>query len=358
MQFWYTFVSSIDFKMTVTEKINPKMLTLAREARGYSQADLAEKSGVSRSNISRFEQDSIQMSDDLISKIMSVLKFQDSLFYADADILPPALYRRRDTVPAKTLMQIDANINLYQMNIARLLDAMKKDAQEIPSLPISELGSPEEAANKLRKIWKLNKGTIENLTKVLEQHGIITVPVEFGTERVDSRSILINEKFPVIFYNKKLLGDRLRFTLAYELGHIVMHTRTVLNTFSDLSKETNSFAAEFLMPKDDIIKDLSENIDLDLLARLKGKWKASMHALLYRAMDLQVISENQKRYIINQFNALKIRRREPKELDLPIEKGHLLRDMITTYRTKQKMNMKQIAEFFHLFEDEFLERYN
>ena len=334
------------------------MLTLAREARGYSQADLAEKSGVSRSNISRFEQDSIQMSSELLNKIMGVLKFQDSLFYTDTDILPPALYRRRDTVPAKTLMQIDANINLYQLNIARLLNAMKREVPSIPSLPVSETGSAEVSATKLRKLWKLNKGAIDNLTTVLEEHGFITVAVDFGTERVDSRSILIEDKFPVIFYNKKLLGDRLRFTLAYELGHVIMHTRASLNTFNDLSKETNLFAAEFLMPKDDILKDLNENLDLDLLARLKGKWKASMHAILYRAMDLQVITENQKRYLINQFNALKIRRREPKELDLPIEKGHLLRDLITTYRTKQKMNMKQIAAFFHLFEDEFLERFS
>jgi Zn-dependent peptidase ImmA (M78 family) len=182
--------------------------------------------------------------------------------------------------------------------------------------------------------------------------------MDFGTERVDSRSILIEDKFPVIFYNKKLLGDRLRFTLAYELGHIVMHTRTTLNTFTDLSKEANSFAAELLMPRNEIIKDLGEKVDLELLAKLKGKWKASMHAILYRAMDLQVITENQKRYLINEFNALKIRRREPKELDLAIERGRLLRDLITTYRTKQKMNMTQIAEFFYLFEDEFLERYS
>lgn len=344
--------------MTESEKINPKMLTLAREARGFSQADLAERSGVSRSNISKFEQDNLVMSSDLLNKIMSVLKFQDSLFYADTDILPPALYRRRDTVPAKTLMQIDANINLYQMNIARLLAAIKKDVPEIPVLPVSQTGSPEASAIQLRELWKLSQGAIDNLTQVLEAHGIITVAMDFGTERVDSRSILIDDKFPVIFYNKKLLGDRLRFTLAYELGHIIMHTRTTLNNFSDLSKETNAFAAEFLMPKADILNDLNESLDLDSLAKLKGKWKASMHAILYRAVDLQVISENKKRYLINQFNALKIRRREPKELDLAIEKGHLLRDLITTYRTKQRMSVKSFAEFFHLHEEEFLERYN
>jgi Zn-dependent peptidase ImmA (M78 family) len=244
------------------------------------------------------------------------------------------------------------------MNITRLLNAMKLDAPYIPLLPLSLVDTAEEAAKKLRELWKLPKGAIENLTETLEAHGFIIVPIDFDTERVDSRSILIDDKFPVIFYNKKLLGDRLRFTLAYELGHMVMHTRTTLNTFNDLSEETNLFAAQFLMPAKDILKDLSENVNIDLLARLKIKWKVSMHALLYRAEDLNIITENQKRYIINEFNALKIRRREPKELDLTIEKGNVLRDLITKYRTKQKMSVKQMAEFFHLREEEFLVRYN
>jgi len=340
------------------EKINPKMLILAREARGYSQADLADLSGVSRSNISRFERENIQMGNEQIIKIIEVLKFQESLYKADTDVLPPALYRRRDKVAARTLSQIDANVNFYQLNIGNLLNAMQWEAPKLPMLPASETGSPETSAALLRRQWKLPKGVIENLTAVLEQHGIITVPVEFFTDRVDSRSVLIDDKFPVIFYNKRLLGDRLRFTLAYELGHIVMHTRTPFVTFSDLSKETNLFAAEFLMPKETILKDLDDRLNVEALARLKGKWKTSMHAILYRAEDLKVITENQKRYLINEFNALGIRKREPKETDVPIEKGILLRDLITKYRSKQKMSVKQMGAFFHLTEDEFIQRYN
>ncbi len=342
----------------LTEKLNPKMLTLAREVRGYSQADLSAETGVSRSNISRFEQDSILMSDGFIHAILKTLNFPESILKTETEILPPALYRKRDNVPMKTLTQIDANINLYRMNIAKLIDVIQWEASKIPLLPVTETGSPNESATKLRKLWKLHKGTVINLTELLEEHGFLIVPVDFGTDRVDSRSILIEDKFPVIFYNKNLLGDRLRFTLAYELGHIVMHTRTELLKVEDLSHEANVFSAEFLMPSDDIKKDLSTDIDIDLLASLKGKWKVSMHALLYRASDLELITDNQKRYVISKFNALKIRRREPKELDVPIEKAKLLRDIITKYRTKQKMSMAQMAEFFHLHETEFSHRYN
>ena len=341
-----------------TEKLNPKMLTLAREARGYSQMELSQQAGVSRSNISRFEQENLMLSDGFIESILKTLQFPFSILTTDTDILPPAFYRRRDNVPMKTLTQIDANINLYQMNISRLLNAIQWEVPKLPLLPISETGSPNESATKLRKLWKLPKGTIEHLTEVLEAHGFLIVVVDFNTDRVDSRSLLIDDKYPVIFYNKNLLGDRLRFTLAYELGHLIMHTRTQLKKVEDLSHEANVFAAEFLMPKEDIAKDFKEQVDIDLLASLKRKWKVSMHALLYRASDLEIITDNQKRYVISKFNGLNIRRREPKELDVPIEKPKALRDIITKYRTKQKMSTAQMAEFFHLYESDFLQRYN
>jgi len=202
------------------------------------------------------------------------------------------------------------------------------------------------------------KGEVSNLIDLLEANGIMTLAVDFKTDRVDSRSILISNKYPVIFYNKALLGDRLRFTLAYELGHIVMHTRQALLSSEEVGHEANLFAAEFLMPEKEIQADFNETVNLDLLARLKKKWKVSMQAILYRANDLNMLTDNQKRYIVGQFNALKIRRREPVELDIAIERGSAVRDLITRYRTKQKMSVKEMADFFFLEQEEFLSRYN
>lgn len=339
------------------EKINPKMLTLAREARGLSQAELAELSGISRSNISKSEMEWIQMSEAYIQKLIDVLKFHPSLYYNESEVLPSELYRKRDKVPMKQLTMIDADINLYSMNISALLDKVGFENPNLPLLSTTKDFSPMDAANKLRKLWKVPKGVIPDMVELLEGNGVIIVPVDFGTERVDSRSLLMNEKYPIIFYNNKLLGDRQRYTIGYELGHLVMHTRTRLTYTDSLSHNANLFAAEFLMPKEDILKDLKGDINTDLLANLKLKWKVSMHSLLYRANDLGLINDNQKRYIINTFNLFKIRRREPKELDVPLEKPYLLRDLLTKYRTKQKMSVKQMAEFFHLHEDEFLNRY-
>lgn len=344
--------------MIEVQKINPKMVMLAREARGITQMELADLAGVNRSNISRFEQDFVGFSDDVLEKLIKALRFPENFFFQSEEILPPALYRKRDHVPAKILTCVAANINILRLNLQKLIMAMKLESPNLPILPISETGSAEESAIKLHKLWKVPKGAIENLTEILEEHGVITLPIDFKTERVDSRSILIDNKYPVIFYNKSLLGDRLRFSLAFELGHLVMHTRqSILNT-EEVGHQANVFAAEFLMPEKDIKGEFQKGITLDLLAKLKKEWKVSMQALLYRASDLEQLTDNQKRYIIGQFNVLKIRRREPIELDVPIEKGHLLRDVITRYRTKQKMSVKEMADFFCLYQEEFLERYN
>lgn len=112
------------------------------------------------------------------------------------------------------------------------------------------------------------------------------------------------------------MGDRLRFSLAFQLGHLVMHTYSPVPADREISHEANLFAAELLMPEETIREDFMDGITLPILAQLKRKWKVSMISLLYRADDLGFLTPNQKRYLVQQFNDAKIRRREPVELDV------------------------------------------
>ncbi|TRU49829.1 MAG: ImmA/IrrE family metallo-endopeptidase, partial [Microcystis aeruginosa Ma_QC_Ca_00000000_S207] len=327
---------------------------LAREARGISQAELADKIGTSQVNINRWESGMFDINSEAFVQIAEVLGFPESFFFQEGEIAPPAFYRKRDKVAKKILDVINANINIYRLQIGNLLQAMQREEPAIPNY--GEI-TPQEAAQALRKKWKIAKGAIENMTDILEVNGIIVISFDFKTERVDSQSILTENKHPVIFTNKKLLGDRLRFSLAYELGHLVMHAYNRPNFDIDSGHKANLFAAEFLMPAKDILADFKQNITLQTLANLKTKWKVSMQALLYRAADLEHLTPNQKRYLLSQFNDLSIRRREPLELDIAKERPKLLRDLITKYRIRQKMTIKDIAAYFRLREQEFAERY-
>ncbi|MES2565519.1 MAG: XRE family transcriptional regulator [Bacteroidota bacterium] len=335
------------------------MITVARESRGFSQLELAEKLSLSPSNLSRMEQDFIEVGENHLKSISTILNYPEEFFYQEGETLPPALaLRKRNVVAQKIMLPIEAQVNIYRLNVEKLLKAIGQPEINLPVLDIEKLGSPAEAARKLRKLWKIEKGAINNLTQVLEDNGLFLINFDFNTERVDGMSILADGKFPVVFSNKRSLGDRQRFTLAYELGHLVMHLQTNPTFTRDISHEANEFAAEFLMPEKDIKGDFRDGVNLNVLADLKRKWKLSMQALLYRANDIGVITDNQKRYLINQFNSMNIRRREPAELDIPRENPMKLRDMITSYKNKQKLNVKQLALFFNSNEDEFLSKYS
>lgn len=344
--------------MKDSERVNPQMVTIARESRGLVHLELADKLGISKSTAWRLEHDVYGTNPEILNNLSKILNYPESFFFQTGEILPLSLsYRKRDVVAAKLLSQIEANINIYRLNLEQLLTAINWGDIKLPVLDVQKHGSPQECAKQLRKVWKLEKGAIENLSEILEEKKIQLINFNFATERVDGRFIMALDKFPIIITNRSLLGDRQRFTLAYQLGHLVMHLYTSPAHDRDLSHEANLFAAEFLMPEKDIKADLQE-LSLPKLGELKKKWKVSMQALLYRASDLELLTDNQKHYLLKQFNQQNIRRREPKELDIPVEQYKLVRDLLTQYRTKQKLTVAKMASFLHLEQDDFLERYN
>lgn len=347
--------------MIATEiQINPKMVVLARESRGISQRELAEKLGTSPGFICKIETDNKSLPEATFEKVCKFLNYPPEFFYQEGEpFLPMSLnYRKRDHVSAKVLLPLEAHLSIYRLNIEALSQKLKLPVPNVPVLDIKKVGSEEHVAKQLRKFWKMPKGPIENLTELLEANGIIVISFDFGTERVDSRTILTKDGHPIIVVNKLHLADRQRFSLAYELGHLVMHMETQPSYNRDISHEANLFAAGFLLPESEIKKDFEKGVSIALLGELKRKWKVSMIALLYRAVDLGFLTENQKKYMLSQFNQLKIRRREPVDLDFPKEKPLLMRDLILKYKNAHKFSSKELATSLHLELEEFMSKYS
>ncbi len=342
----------------MAEKVSKGLIVLARESRGMSQLDLANKIGMSQQNMGKIESGDIGIKEDVLESISNITQYPVSFFRQENEVYPEHLvYRKREKVAQSLLTPINAKANIARFNIQFLLDNLNSEKPDLPFIEVSEKDTPIVIAQKVRRIWKLDKPVIENVTSLLESKGILVTSFDFATERVDSRCVLTMTKHPIIIFNQTLLGDRQRFSLAYQLGHLLMHTAFKLSFDQDIAHEANLFAAEFLMPEKDIRKDFDNGITLPLLAELKHKWKASMISLLYRADDLGYLTPNQKRYLVQQFNEQKLRRREPIELDIPIEKPHLVRKLISDIKAKRKLDTKEIASLFHLNTDEFIELY-
>ena len=343
----------------MTGIINPHMIVLAREARGLTQAELADEIGISATNLSKMERADIGISNGLVETISDKTSFPPHFFYQGGDIVPENLnYRKLEVVAQKLITPIHAKVNIVRKHVHFLTMALNIQNAAVPVMEVSEAQTPQMIAAKLRKFWKVETPIIADLTKLIEDYGIVIKSFPFNTDRVDSRSILTDDKFPIIFFNESLLGDRQRFSLAYELGQLIIHTFSIVPLSRSVSHEANAFAAEFLMPAKDIVTDFKDGVTIPLLGELKRKWKVSMISLLYRADDLGLLSPNQKRYLIQQFNQLKIRRREPMELDIAKEQPRLIQRWIADFRSKTKLGVVEMAALLFLNVDEFLELYS
>lgn len=340
--------------------INTHMIVLAREARGLAQNELAERIGMSATNLSKIERGDVGISDEVLDAVANQTGYPPHFFLQEGAPVPENLaYRKRQVVAQKLLTPITAQANILRRHVQFLTSALGVEVPRMPSLPLDEDGSAEKAAARLRKLWGIDTPLIANLTRTVEEQGIAVILFDFGTERVDSRSILTEDGFPIIFLNKTLLGDRLRFSLAYELGQLVLHTAAPVNPGRDIASEANAFAAALLLPEKEVRKDLEEGgITVARLAELKKKWKVSMIALLYRADDLALLTPNQKRYLLQQFNSMGIRRREPVELDIPVEEPRLVKRWIAQYRSRTGLGTVELAAVLCLNVDEYLEIYS
>jgi Zn-dependent peptidase ImmA (M78 family) len=131
---------------------------------------------------------------------------------------------------------------------------------------------------------------------------------------------------PVIVVIAGAPGDRLRFNLAHELGHLVMH-QTIRDDLSELEREANLFAAELLMPESALRQEIVPPVTLPTLSALKLRWRVSVQALIRRAYDLEIITVRQYKYLMHQLTERGWRLQEPINLAVPIEKPRALRQI-------------------------------
>jgi Zn-dependent peptidase ImmA (M78 family) len=295
---------------------NPNMLALAREAKGYTQKDLAGHLGCTQSRLSKIEAGELMPQQADIENFVRVLD-QDREFFSRQDATTPAsvsFYRKTQTLPLKMLRQCNAQMNVRRLQIERQVGRAKLGSRELPYLPPDSHGGAKIVAQKLRQEWDLKPGAVQHLTKLVEDAGCVVVDFSFPSSKLDGLSIRASQRPPIIFINKNLAKSRQRLSLAHELGHLVMHT----NPHEHVEDEAWEFAAEFMMPADEIGPKL-ERLNLDKLGQLKHEWGVSMQAILQRAKKLGKITDSYNQFLWIQIGKCGYRKNEPFEDVIPEE---------------------------------------
>jgi len=285
-----------------------------------------------------------------------VLDYPEHFFFQEGSRvgigITEVFHRKLQSVPTKALNKIYALIEVRIRHITVLLRAIDIPCS-VPRFDIDEFnGRVDEIAQLVRANMRLPRGPVQNLTKALEDAGVLIVPMDFETRKVDAISRWVPGLPPLIFVNEHSPKDRSRYSLAHELGHLVMHEIPT----ATIEEEASRFAAEFLLPQREIHADLVD-VNLPKLALLKRYWKVSMGALLYRASELNAITPNHTRYLWAQMSKAGYNTREPAELDVHGEQPTLLRELITAHLQELGYSPAELESVLALNEEEFRSLY-
>lgn len=335
------------------QDFNPNMLILARESRGVTQKELAEKLGVTQGWLSRVESGLREISDEVIPDLCTYLNYPIDFFFQNGTIFgfgPTELFnRKRQSVSSKTLQRIHAQLNIRRIQLAKILQGVEIIENNIPSFDIEEFrGSVEDIAKAVRSYWMVPSGPIINLIELIEDNGGIVIPFDFGTPKIDAMSLVIPSMPPLFFINPDSPADRLRFTLSHELAHIVLHQR---NYNPDMESQADRFAAQFLMP-DAEIRPFLRSLTIPKLMELKIYWKVSMQSLIMRATDLKMISERQSRTLWSKMGGNGYRTHEPLENDLPKETPSFYNEIIDIYKEEMSYSLSEFSKLVNMNESE------
>lgn len=346
---------------------HPDMLVLLRESRGMTQVDVAEAmakaagadASVSQGYVSKAEKGRLSVSGERLGWYAEALGYPKKLLCADPQVHGVGVglvhHRKRAALTASALRTIHAQLTLTRLQtdaLQRGNDAPWHGAG-FPVMEITPLVTAKDAARQIRETWGLAPGPISNLAAVIEDAGALVLVRDLGSDLLDAVSQRNGDEPPLLLVNDKAPGDRCRFSLAHELGHLVMHSQPpaagVGVAPQQQEHQADEFASELLMPAADIRSGLSGRIDLARLIELKKAWGVSMSALAKRAFSLNILTEWQYRTLMMEMSALGYRRREP--VDVPREHPHRVAQLVDRLSATQPR--EALAATVMLLPDDF-----
>ncbi|MFF4424439.1 ImmA/IrrE family metallo-endopeptidase [Streptomyces sp. NPDC001549] len=343
---------------------DPGMLTLARDSRGWTQSDLADEmshldgSRITQGYVSRAEAGRIPVRDGRVQLFADALRYTADTLCRTTDTAGTGVglvhHRKRASMGAPALRRIHATLALTRLQVdslARAADLHRND--RFRRVEVNDFDTPADAAETMREEWDVPAGPIEDMVALLEDAGALVVVRDLCTTELDAVSQWPPGGYPLILLNSHAPGDRSRFSLAHELGHLVMHGEPGEGRVQE--DQANRFAAEFLMPHDAVLPELKPGIDVSRLLDLKARWGVSMAALIRRAMDLGVISEWHYRTLMVELSALGYRTAEPTTIRR--ETPRHLAQAVTRLEQQLHLSPTETAHLAGLGREEFHEIY-
>ncbi|NTW55494.1 MAG: ImmA/IrrE family metallo-endopeptidase [Chlorobiaceae bacterium] len=276
----------------------------ARKVAGLTLAELGAQIGVSHTAIQKFEKGILTPNSAQLLALAKACGIRTEYFFRThtVELIKPEFRKR-----------VQFGITAQEKILIRATEQAERRVKLLglyPSPPITPFRIPEALLHKienyeqieefsetLRNEWLLGMDQITDLYDTLEANGIFVIMLDEKNSAFDGlmANVCTNDGsiYPLIAVSKHWPSDRQRFTLAHELGHILLSGR--LGEELEIEKACNRFAGAFLVPKPAIIQTLGKQrseIEWHELYTLKHEYGLSMGGWLIRANQCGVITKS------------------------------------------------------------------
>ena len=320
------------------QKFNGQRLKEALQFRGKKMTELADETGISKQSLSLYANAGSKPPFENVEKIARTLDFPVD-FFTSEDLCTVSTgntyFRSQASATKKSRnaqkIKLEYVSKMYEV-ILNYVNVPELNLPDTTGIDIPEdiinvdseqaINEIEKLAMLIREFWDLGSGPIDNLQYALQSNGIIVTGFRNVDSDIDAFSQQIKIDGKTIYIIALAIGskpiERLRFDMAHELGHILLHTwgedneEISRDEFNAREKQANMFASALLLPKKSFSKSVSAYpTNIDYYFALKKKWKVSMQAMMYRARQLDIISANQFQYMMRIMSKNGYRLHEP-----------------------------------------------
>jgi Zn-dependent peptidase ImmA (M78 family)/DNA-binding XRE family transcriptional regulator len=345
-------------RLSTKEFFVRERLTEARDARGLTQSSLATALGRAASTISNWERGEQAPEPASLDMLAQALRVSRGYFlrpipnYGNNAIFFRSLANA--TIRARTKEK--ARVRWLQHISLSLQETLEFPATNFPDLGfVSFLNLDEDHLEKiaqdLRAYWRLGEGPITNMVLVAENAGVVVGIDELGSTKIDGQANwCAQDRRPYILLARdKYTAFRRQMDIAHEIAHLILHAKVTEAELSEhfdlIEHQAKYFACALLLPHRSFSSEIF-SLSLDGFLALKARWKVSVGAMIMRAHQLDLISDQAAQRLWKYRATRGWYRREPLDLpsETPVEEPRLLRrsiDLIISENVRSKNELLQ-----------------
>lgn len=337
----------------VAQHFEPSRLTLAREYKSSTRADVAAMVGKTTSALSQIESGNIRPDSSTVAKLALALGVPVG-FFASTPRVPKM---ELDACHFRSLRSASQYKRRQALAAAQMIcEVMKVYEAEGVGFPAEQLSSfkqaisstkltPEEIANEFRAYFELGWGPLTNVIGMVEYFGVTVLPLDRNHREIDAFSTW-SEGRPIMFLvTQDKPASRTHFDAAHELGHLIMHDQAQPGD-ATIEDEANRFASALLLPQRTFSKECPSYFTMSAFRKLKRRWHVSIAGCIFRAHQLGLITKNSQRNGFIKLSKAGWRKNEPDEWELQQPQALA----IAIKRKAHTLSLKQLAASIPLHE--------